>query len=1291
LQALAQQIQHAMLAERFTLRRKWQQLQQLQKQNKPTDKAFEELKERVGRSIEKAAARLNNLPVVSYPKELPVSQKKDEILDALKNNQVIVVAGETGSGKTTQLPKICLEAGLGVYGKIAHTQPRRLAARSVAARIAEELDVTLGDQVGYQVRFSDQSNDTTLVKLMTDGILLAETQRDRFLNQYDCIIIDEAHERSLNIDFLLGYLKQLLPQRPDLKVVITSATIDVTRFSKHFNDAPVIEVTGRTFPVDVWYRPLMEEGEENDGVNQSESILCAVEEIMSWEQSQTSNVQGDVLVFLSGEREIRETSEVLRRAELRHTEVLPLYARLSAADQQKIFSSHTGRRIILSTNVAETSLTVPGIRYVIDPGEARISRYSYKSKIQRLPIEAISQASANQRKGRCGRVADGICIRLYDEDDFLARPEFTDPEIRRTNLAAVILQMLQLKLGDIRDFPFLDAPDNSFIKDGYHLLQELGAVNPKGILSQEGRHLAKLPIDPRLAKMVMTAAGNNSLSEILIIVSALSSQDPRERPSDKQQAADEKHRVHKHDESDFLSYVNLWHSYEEQRQELSQNHLRKYCKKHFLNYMRMREWRDVHRQLHLVCKELKWKENSDPASYEMVHRSLLSGLLSHLGNKTDEGDYLGARNRKFHIFPGSGQFKAKPKWIMVSELVETSRLFARVCAKIDPLWVESLAKHLVKRKHFEPHWEKRRGQVMAYEQVSLYGLVIESKRRVAYAKLDPKVSREIFIMSGLVEQRINCKGSFLQKNKQLINDISALEDKSRRRDILVDDQLIAQFYADRIPQEMADTASFETWRKEAEQKDPSVLLLTKQYLMQHSAVGVTQAQFPDVWQYQGMQLPLSYHFEPGHVNDGVSLSVPAAILAQIPDAQLQWLVPGMLREKCVVLIKSLPKQKRRNFVPVPDTVEDFLERVSLYQGALVDSLGTFLSRRSGISISASDWEGSELDSHYLMNINVLDADGDLLGQGRNLSELQKRYKVDTQKGLQQAASNDIEREEIYRWDFNELPNVYESKQLGVTVKAYPGLVDKGSHVSLCLRDQEEVAISETEMGLTRLIYLSQVEQVRFLRGEVKSLDKAILWYHGLGTKADLANQVILLAIRDCFVAGQSIPRNQEDFDQRIANNKAQLASKTQYWAKWAMEVLELRYQITRALKGKVSIELAMALGDVKTQLERLIYKDFMLNTPLEWLVHYPRYLKGILWRLERIGGSVAKDRVALIEIQSWHDKSQKEPSHSGQIANLQRLRWLVEELRISHFAQQLGTIEPVSDKRLRKFCTDAEL
>jgi ATP-dependent helicase HrpA len=546
-------------------------------------------------------------------------------------------------------------------------------------------------------------------------------------------------------------------------------------------------------------------------------------------------------------------------------------------------------------------------------------------------------------------------------------------------------------------------------------------------------------------------------------------------------------------------------------------------------------------------------------------------------------------------------------------------------------------------------------------------------------------------MSGLVEQRINCKGSFLQKNKQLINDISALEDKSRRRDILVDDQLIAQFYADRIPQEMADTASFETWRKEAEQKDPSVLLLTKQYLMQHSAVGVTQAQFPDVWQYQGMQLPLSYHFEPGHVNDGVSLSVPAAILAQIPDAQLQWLVPGMLREKCVVLIKSLPKQKRRNFVPVPDTVEDFLERVSLYQGALVDSLGTFLSRRSGISISASDWEGSELDSHYLMNINVLDADGDLLGQGRNLSELQKRYKVDTQKGLQQAASNDIEREEIYRWDFNELPNVYESKQLGVTVKAYPGLVDKGSHVSLCLRDQEEVAISETEMGLTRLIYLSQVEQVRFLRGEVKSLDKAILWYHGLGTKADLANQVILLAIRDCFVAGQSIPRNQEDFDQRIANNKAQLASKPQYWAKWAMEVLELRYQITRALKGKVSIELAMALGDVKTQLERLIYKDFMLNTPLEWLVHYPRYLKGILWRLERIGGSVAKDRVALIEIQSWHDKSQKEPSHSGQIANLQRLRWLVEELRISHFAQQLGTIEPVSDKRLRKFCTDAEL
>lgn len=1291
MQALVQQIQHAMLAERFSLRRKWQQIQQSQKQNKPIDKSLAQLQARLGQSIELAAARLDKVPAVSYPEELPVSQKKDEILEALTNNQVVIVAGETGSGKTTQLPKICLEAGLGVYGKIAHTQPRRLAARSVASRIAEELDVNLGEQVGYQVRFTDQSNDNTLVKLMTDGILLAETQRDRFLNQYDCIIIDEAHERSLNIDFLLGFLKQLLPKRPDLKVVITSATIDVQRFSKHFNNAPVIEVSGRTYPVDVWYRPLMEREEEGDGVSQQESILTAVEEIMDWEKGQKSTAQGDILVFLPGEREIRETSETLRKAELRHTEVLPLYARLSAADQNKIFSSHTGRRIILSTNVAETSLTVPGIRYVIDPGVARISRYSYKSKVQRLPVEAISQASANQRKGRCGRVADGICVRLYDEEDFQARPEFTDPEIRRTNLAAVILQMLQLKLGDIRDFPFLDAPDNSFIKDGYSLLQELGAVGKKGDLTTSGRNLAKLPIDPRLAKMVMTAAKNNSLSEVLIIVSALSSQDPRERPSDKQQAADEKHRVHKHDESDFLSYVNLWNSYEEQRQELSQNHLRKYCKKHFLNYLRMREWRDIHRQLHLVCKELKWQENAEPASYETVHKSLLSGLLSHLGNKTDEGDYLGARNRKFHIFPGSGQFKAKPKWVMVAELVETSRLFARVCAKIDPAWVESLASHLVKQKHFEPHWEKRRGQVMAYEQVSLYGLVIVPKRRVAYGKIDPKISREIFILSALVEQRINSKGKFLGKNKKLIEEVSALEDKSRRRDILVDDQLIAQFYSERLPDEMANTAEFEVWRKEAEYKEPGILLLSRQYLMQHSAQDITEAQFPDTWQYQGMQLPLSYHFEPSHIEDGVSLSVPAAILAQIPDAQLQWLVPGMLREKCVVLIKALAKQKRRHFVPVPDTVDDFLSKVKMYQGPLKDSLAAFLSRRGDVKIAVSDWDNSEFDSHYLMNIKVVDADGDLLGQGRDLAKLQKQYKVDTQLGLKQAASNDIERDEILRWDFNQLPEVYESKQLGVTVKAYPGLVDEGNHVALRLRDQAEVAAAETEMGLTRLIFLSQVEQVRFLKGQLKSLDKAVLWYHGLGTKADLINQVILLAIRDCFVVGKELPRDQQAFERVIAENKDRLAGLVKQWADWASEILQLRHQVTRALKGKVSMELAMALGDIKSQLEGLVYKDFMLKTPLEWLQHYPRYLKGILWRIERIGGSLAKDRVALLEVQKWHDKSQKEPAHSGQIASLQRLRWLVEELRISHFAQQLGTIETISDKRIKKFCTEAGL
>ncbi|MGB0360041.1 MAG: ATP-dependent RNA helicase HrpA, partial [Endozoicomonas sp.] len=904
-----------MMRDRFRLRRQLHRI-------KRNEAGLGSIRKKVEASIELVERRRAAMPEVRYELDLPVIDRKEDIAEAIQSHQVVVIAGETGSGKTTQLPKICLEAGRGIFGTIAHTQPRRLAARSVANRIAEELGSTLGEQVGYQVRFTDYSRDTTLVKLMTDGILLAEIQNDRFLNHYDTLIIDEAHERSLNIDFLLGYIKLILPKRPDLKVIITSATIDVERFSKHFGDAPVIEVTGRTYPVETLYRPLEDlelEGRDTDRRLQ-QGILVALEEIDGIEKSGKGKRLGDVLVFLSGEREIRETHQFLRDAKLPHTEILPLYARLSIVEQNRIFREHLGRRVILSTNVAETSLTVPGIRYVVDPGTARISRYSVRSKVQRLPIEAVSQASSNQRKGRCGRISEGICIRLYSEADFLSRPEFTDPEILRTNLAAVILQMLRMGLGDLSAFPFVDPPDSKAINDGFKLLQELGAVDNSRRLTLVGRQLGQLPIDPRLGRMLVEAHKNNALKEALIIVSALAVQEPRERPQEKQQVADQCHREFYHDDSDFLTYVNLWQAYEKQRQELSQNQLRKYCTKQFLSFMRMREWRDLHRQLTLACKDLQFRINDSPASYEDLHKSLLSGLLSQLGSKDDEADYMGARNRRFYLFPASTLYKRKPKWIISAELVETSRLFARTNAKIESHWVESLASHLVKRNYTEPHWEKRRAQVIAFEQVTLYGLLIVNRRRVNYGPIDPVVSREIFIHEALVKRHFETKGEFQAHNQNLIEEVGELESKSRRRDILVDSETLFHFYDELIPAEICNGAGFEKWCRDVERKQPETLFLTKEYLMKRDTAHVTVNHYPDWFQVEGLKFPLSYHFAPGEVDDGVTLTIPVEALRLLPKYQLEWLVPGMLFDKCVALVRSMPKPIRKSFVPVPDYV-----------------------------------------------------------------------------------------------------------------------------------------------------------------------------------------------------------------------------------------------------------------------------------------------------------------------------------------------------------------------------------
>ncbi len=993
-------LDHAMIGDRNRLRR---QLLELRK--KPDEGKLAQWVEKLQASCARVTARRDSVPTIRYDDNLPIAAKRDEIKKLLSEHQVLIIAGETGSGKTTQLPKICLELGRGQHGQIAHTQPRRIAARSVAARVAEELATPLGGLVGYQVRFEDQSDSNTLVKLMTDGILLAETQHDRFLERYDTIIVDEAHERSLNIDFLLGFLKTLLPRRPDLKVIITSATIDLERFSEHFDKAPIIEVSGRTYPVDTWYRPLTsEQDEEGNSVEEDlsvdQAIIATLDEIAHFERSNGKS-PGDVLVFLPGEREIRDAADMLRKAQLKHTEILPLYARLSPAEQQRIFQSHPGRRVVLATNVAETSLTVPGIRYVIDSGTARISRYSYRAKVQRLPIEAVSQASANQRKGRCGRVEPGICVRLYSEEDFNARPAFTDPEILRTNLAAVILQMLHLRLGAIDAFPFIEPPDGKAITDGFNLLQELSAVTRDNQLTPMGRQLARLPVDPRLGRMLLEAAQQGSLQEVLIVASALSVQDPRERPPERQQAADQAHAQWKDADSDFAALVNLWRGFEEQRLALTASPLRNWCRKNFLNYLRLREWRDAHRQLGLICRDLQLTVNKDPADHPRMHKAILSGLLSQIGQKTEEGDYLGARQRRFWIHPSSGIGRKRPQWLMAAELMETTKLYARMVAKIEPDWIEPLARHLVKTNHFEPHWEKKRGQVVAFEQVTLYGLIIIGRRPVHFGPVDPVASRELFIREGLVRGEIQSRARCLSANRELLEQLDALEAKARRRDILADEETLYAYYDARVPAQIHQTATFDSWYKVTSQKDPHLLIMRAEDVLAREASEVTAAQYPDTLRLGDLTLALSYHFEPNHARDGVTLTVPAPLLPSLPGERLEWLVPGLIEAKCIALVRNLPKALRKNFVPVPDFVKAALQRMTFAEGSLPQALGRELLRMTGARVSDEAWAESEqqVESHLRMNLEVLDGAGKFLGEGRDLAELTARFAQASQAAL----------------------------------------------------------------------------------------------------------------------------------------------------------------------------------------------------------------------------------------------------------------------------------------------------
>ncbi|MEE3936089.1 ATP-dependent RNA helicase HrpA [Pseudomonas viridiflava] len=1286
---LLKNLDQAMIGDRHRLRR---QLHELRK--KPDEAKLAQWVARVQASCAQVTSRRESVPTVRYDDNLPIAAKRDEIKDALLKHQVLIIAGETGSGKTTQLPKICLEIGRGQHGLIGHTQPRRIAARSVASRVADELATPLGALVGYQVRFEDQSDSNTLIKLMTDGILLAETQHDRFLERYDTIIVDEAHERSLNIDFLLGYLKTLLPRRPDLKVIITSATIDLQRFSEHFNDAPIIEVSGRTFPVDTWYRPLTSEQDEEgnsveDDLTVDQAILVTLEELADFERSERKS-PGDVLVFLPGEREIRDAAEMLRKAQLRHTEILPLYARLSPAEQQRIFQSHSGRRVVLATNVAETSLTVPGIRYVIDTGTARISRYSYRAKVQRLPIEAVSQASANQRKGRCGRVEPGLCVRLYSEEDFNARPEFTDPEILRTNLAAVILQMLHLRLGEITDFPFIEPPDGKAISDGFNLLQELSAVNRENQLTPLGRQLARLPVDPRMGRMLLEAAKQGSLQEVLIVASAMSVQDVRERPPERQQAADQAHAQWKDADSDFAGLVNLWRGFEEQRQALTASPLRNWCRRNFLNYLRLREWRDSHRQLSLICRDLQLTVNKEPADYPKFHKAILSGLLSQIGQKADEGDYLGARQRRFWIHPSSGLGKKRPQWLMTAELVETTKLYARMVAKIDADWIEPLAGHLIKKNHFEPHWEKKRGQVVAFEQITLFGLIVVGRRPVHFGPVDPVVSRELFIREGLVRGDIQSRAKCLSANTRLLEQLDELEAKARRRDILADEDTLYAFYEARIPADIHQTATFDSWYKTESQKNPQLLIMREEDVLAREASEVTAAQYPDTLRLGELSLSLTYHFEPNHPRDGVTLRVPAPLLLSLPAGRLEWLVPGLLETKCIALVRSLPKAVRKNFVPVPDFIKAALQRITFGEGSLTEALGRELLRMTGARVTDEAWAEAtqQLESHLKMNLEIVDGDGKFLGEGRDLDALTARFAEASQAALavpQTAKSQQPVEAKVFA------PVAQKTQQniAGLSMTVYPALVEEGGTVKEGRFSTQAEAEYQHRRALQRLLLQQLAEPAKFLRSKLPGQTELALLYRELGRIDALIEDILLASLDSCVLDGEAeLPRDGAGLLSLAERKRADWTEHAERLAKLTLEILKLWHGLQKRFKGKIDLAQAVALNDIKAQLGKLVYPGFVRETPAQWLKEIPRYLKAIEMRLEKLPGQVQKDRVWSIELaglwaqyQARADKHRQEGKRDPELAVY---RWWMEEYRVSLFAQQLGTKMPVSDKRLSK-------
>ncbi len=1260
--------------------------EQMSAQGRPAERLMASAVADIERSVEARKRRYHARPRPTFPDDLPVVQKRDEIAAAIAANQVVILCGETGSGKTTQLPKICLELGRGVDGMIGHTQPRRIAARSVAQRIADELNVPLGRAVGYKVRFGDKTTEDTYVKVMTDGILLAEVQSDRLLEQYDTIIIDEAHERSLNIDFLLGYLKQLLPQRPDLKVIVTSATIDPERFSKHFEGAPIILVSGRTYPVEVLYRPLKSDDPEDadDEREQADAIVDAVNEL-------ARHGNGDVLVFLSGEREIREAAEELRKHHPPQTQILPLYARLSAAEQQEVFKPHGRRRIVLATNVAETSLTVPGIRYVVDTGLARISRYSARTKVQRLPIEPISRASADQRKGRCGRVAEGVCIRLYSEEDYERRSLFTDPEILRTNLAAVILQMKWARLGDIETFPFVERPDPRLVRDGYLTLHELGAVDDENELTQLGRHLGRLPVDPRVGRMVLAAERENCLREVLIIAAGLSVQDVRDRPGELAAVADEAHRQFLDEASDFLGYLKIWDFFQEKRKNCSHSQLRKQVKNQFLSYTRLREWADVYEQVHNVVADLGWTLNDNPAGPDRVHRALLTGLLSNVGVKTDTAEYAGARGAKFFIFPGSILFKGKPQWVMAGELVETTRLYARTVAKVTPEWIERAAAHLLKRTYTDPQWNAQRADVTAGERVSLRGLVLVPHRTVPYGPIDPRTSREVFIHHALVEGDFRTGALFLKHNVDLLRQVQSLEAKARRRDLLSDVVQRYRFYNGLVPAGIYNGPLFERWRKEAELGHDRVLFMSLADVMRADAEPVEPADYPDEIKVGTLSIPLTYVNDVARPDDGVTATIPLALLNQVPAGPFEWLVPGWLHEKVVELIRTLPKAVRTRLVPAPDAADRALAGTAGAgrKAPFLEAIAFQLGKITGEVIPPSAFDPTALPQFLRMHFRVTDAAGKVVAAGRDLVQLRSQLGVKARESFAALPPTEFARDKVTRWDFGDLPERVEIRRGGATFSGYPAVVDQGATVSLRVMDSREASVIANRAGVRRLFMLQLEQELCVVARGFAHVEEMTRAYKPLGTWAELKQQILAAAVDRALFADAIDIRTHDAFVTVARDGWLRLTTAARELNAVAAEVLATYAPLQKTLSRDFPPLLLDSIGDARQQLKWLVPKEVLSATPPAWLPHLPRYLKALQIRLTKLlNAGLPRDQQHLAEVRplerGYVERRAALAKRGRSDPQLVTVWWTLQELRVSLFAQELRTAVPVSVPRVSK-------